>query len=66
MVSTYHPENVGRKKEAIEATLSDKHNTVGNTDGRRVRSGNTVSPRVAAITASRPVSAEPISAIMRK
>ena len=67
MVSTYHPENVGRKKEEIEAAVANQKGSASKdvaSERRKARTGNTAGPRVAAITASRPISSEPISAIM--
>ena len=67
MVSTYHPENVGRKKDAETSAPEDKRRPrVANeaANKNKIRPDTAVSPRVAAISMSKPISAGPVSAMM--
>ena len=67
IVTTYHPENVGKKKDT-EADSSEEKRTprlVNDTASRnRFRHDVIVSPRVAAFSASKPISSDSISATM--
>ena len=67
IVTTYHPENAGLNKKAEAVNTQEKRTSrqvrdAANSNG--FRSDVIVSPRIAAFSAPRPISSEPISTIM--